>query len=159
MKKVRLLAVLVVVVLSACEGGRSTPDVGDVSVPTAVPTSVPTPTPTATAVPNILEVVRAQAEVRARIEAEVEAEGEVRMTAEQFQAWQAEQNRHAEVVLKEGTDPLRDVAVAFAAAEAADDVSRNWGGAIAIGMAIGCVVFLLWLMKTGGSSGGETGGD
>lgn len=158
MKRVMWIVMTMVLILSACGGGKTVPDVGDFSVPTVVPTSVPTTEVTTTAQPNILEVVRAQAEVRARIEAEVLADGEIRMSAEQFQAWQSEANRHTEEVQETTAKSLVDLGVVFAVAEGADDVSRNWGGAIAVGMAIGCIFFLFWLMKTGGGGSDQTEG-
>lgn len=139
---------LILLVLSACGGGKSVPDSGEIYVPTVVPTFTPTPEPTATPQPNILEVVSAMAEAKARVEAEVGAEGMVRMTAEQFQAWQAEANRHTEMVQQQSTQPLRDVAVAFAAAEAVDDATRNTGVAAALGLTLFLIVGFFVLARS-----------
>lgn len=149
------MVMTMVLILSACGGGKTVPDVGDFSVPTVVPTSVPTTEVTTTAQPNILEVVRAQAEVRARIEAEAEAEGQVRMTAEQLATMQAEANRHAEAV----AETVAKVAIVNAGMEAVDDSTRNLGGPMSMMFLAVVLGGFAWLvLRKGSDTEGKEGG-
>jgi len=158
MKKLMVIVLVVVVFLSACGGGKTVPNVGDFSVPTVVPTITPTPMPTATAVPDILEIVRAQAEVRARIEAEALADREIRMTVEQFQAWQAEQNRHTEEIQETTAESLVNLGVAFAVSETVDDATRNTGAAAAMGLTLFLIVGFVFLARSLGKDERKEGG-
>ncbi len=149
---------LILLVLSACGGGKSVPDSGEIYVPTVVPTFTPTPEPTATPQPNILEVVSAMAEAKARVEAEVGAEGMVRMTAEQFQAWQAEQNRHTEEIQETTAESLVNLGVAFAVSETVDDATRNTGAAAAMGLTLFLIVGFVFLARSLGKDERKEGG-
>lgn len=140
--------------LTACGGGKSVPDVGEISVPTAVPTVTPTLEPMATSVPNILEVVSAMAEARARVEAEVEAEGQVRMTVEQLASMQAEANRHAEAV----AETVAKVAIVSAGMEAIDDSTRNLGGPASMAFLAIILAGFVWLILRGDGENGKEGG-
>lgn len=159
MRKICCMLVFLVLIFSACRGREVVPDVEDFFVPTAaVPTVTPTPMPTATAVPNILEIVRVQAEVNARVLAEAEAEGVVRMTVEQFQAWQAEQNRHTEEIQETTAESLVNLGVAFAVSETVDDATRNTGAAAAMGLTLFLIVGFVFLARSLGKDERKEGG-